>query len=491
MFHIGTLFGVYYKKDVQRNEMMLNLVQTQKQTLKISPAQIQLLNFLQLNILELNQYLKNELEENPVLDEGVEDTKDEFADAELGAVAGQTEDKTQDYMDWEEFGDEDVPDYRTRIQQNLEEDTTYLPIVAQEISWREELKEQFGWLLPDERQKQLAFFLVESLSDEGYLAATADALADDVSFMFGQFVEEAEVQALVAMLHQMEPAGLGACNLQHCLLLQLQRREGTEIAQKLIENHFGELATHNYDKLMRESGLSAAELKSTIGIVTTLNPRPVSHLANGVVVKDNIVPDYIVTIDGEFIEVALNKRGIPPLRINHAYAQEVGGSRAANSYVNSKINAANWLIEAIMQRESTMLKAMRTLVVLQRDYFMTGDARLLKPMVLRHVAERIKMDISTVSRVTSGKYVQTPFGVIHVKNLFTEGIMTDTGQVVSSRQIQSSLAELVANEDKQNPLNDSQLAEMLSQRGYPIARRTVAKYRDVLGISAVALRQTL
>ena len=467
---------------------MLNLVQSQKQTLKISPGQIQLLNFLQLNTQELEQHLKNELEENPVLEEGVDEAKDEFDSAE---TSGNAEDNTQDYMDWDEFRDDDLPDYRTRIQNHSEDDNAYTPIVAETVGWREELKEQFHLLLPNERQQQLADFLIDSLTDEGYLLGSPESLADDVSFTNGMYVEESEIQDLVKRLHQMDPAGLGARNLQECLLLQLQRRSQAEAAKKLVKEHFEELATHNYEKLRRESGLSPDELKEAIALITSLNPHPVGPSSNALIVKDNVVPDYIVTVEGELIDVALNSWGIPPLRINNTYAQEVGGSRAANTYVSAKVTAANWLIDAIQQRETTMLKTIRTLVNLQRTYFLTGDIRQLKPMVLRDIAERINMDISTISRVTSGKYVQTPFGVIHLKDLFTEGIMTDNGTEVSNRQIQSALFELVANENKHEPLNDFQLTELLAQRGYNVARRTVAKYREVLAISPAPLRRIL
>ena len=467
---------------------MLNLIQSQKQTLKISPGQIQLLNFLQLNTLELEQHLKNELEENPVLEEGVDESKEEFSELEATV---HVEDNTQDYMDWDEFKDDDLPDYRTRVQNYAEDDNIYTPLVAENRGWREELKEQFRWLLPTERQQQLADFLVDSLTDEGYLLGSPESLADDVSFTNGMYVEESEIQDLVNRLHQMDPAGLGARNLQECLLLQLQRRGQATAAQKLVREHFEELAAHNYDKLKRESGLSADELKDAIALVTSLNPHPVGPSSQALIVKDNVVPDYIVTVEGELIDVSLNSWGIPPLRINNTYAQEVGGSRAVNSYVNAKITAANWLIDAIHQRETTMLKSIRTLVNLQRAYFLTGDVRQLKPMVLRDIAERINMDISTISRVTSGKYVQTPFGVIHLKDLFTEGMMTDSGAEVSNRQIQLALSEIVANENKHEPLNDFQLTELLAQRGYNVARRTVAKYREVLAISPAPLRRIL
>ncbi len=470
---------------------MLNLIQTQKQTLKISPAQIQLLNFLQLNTLELEQHIKNELEENPLLEEGEEIAGDFDAAAD---IQNSSEDRTQDYMDWEEFREDDTPDYRTRVNNFSDDDNSYTPALVEMTSWRQELKEQFHLMPLTERQQVLADFVVDSLSDEGYLSYTAEALTDDVSFTIGLYVEEAEVEEIVQILRKMDPPGLGASNLQDCLLMQLERRqdEKTQIAADLVKKRFEDLASRNYEKLMRLSNLSFEELKEALALIATLNPQPVMGSQTGaLIVKDNIVPDYIVTVEGDIVDVELNNKRIPPLIINKSYAQEVGGSRAANTYVNSKLNAANWLIEAIQQRENTMLKSMRTIVKLQSDYFRTGDVRMLKPMVLRDIAERIQMDVSTISRVTSGKYAQTPFGIIHLKDLFTEGLMTNTGEEVSNRQIQLTLADLVFKEDKHNPFNDFQLAEMLAELGYPVARRTVAKYREQMDIPTATLRRVL
>ncbi len=473
---------------------MLNLIQTQKQTLKISPAQIQLLNFLQLNTLELEQHIKNELEENPILEEGTDESKDEIESFEEGGINAAKDDRTQDYMDWDEFRDDDTPDYRTRINNASDDDNAYTPMMVEITTWRDELKEQFHLLALTERQQLLADFVVDSLTDAGYLNYNAEAIADDVSFTSGIFVEEEEVKEIIDLLRRMDPPGLGARDLQDCLLLQLERLSSPEatVTAKLIKSHFEDLAARNYEKLMRANNLTSDQLKAIVALIGTLNPQPVTgSQVDTLIVKDNIVPDYIVRVDGELIDVELNNRRIPPLKINKSYAQEVGGTRAANTYVNSKMNAANWLIEAIQQRENTMLKSMRTIVKLQEEYFKTGDVRRLKPMVLRDVAERIGMDVSTISRVTSGKYAQTPFGVIHLKDLFTEGVVTQSGEEVSNRQIQLVLAELVSKEDKQHPLNDFQLAEMLAERGYPVARRTVAKYREQMDIPAASLRRIL
>ena len=446
-----------------------------------------------MNSLELEQYIKNELEENPILEEG-NDLKDEFSDDLMQTSA---EDRTQDYMDWDEFSDDNVPDYKTRVNNYGDDDNIYTPTLVENVSWREEVKVQFHLLVNTERQLFLADFVVDSLTDEGYLLTSIESLADDVSFMSGMFVEESELQEIVAILHKIEPVGLGASNLQECLLRQLEKLNDAEINQvaiRLVKEFFEELGTRNYDKLLKITDLSAEQLKEAIELIASLKPHPVvdGQAVNTFVVKDNIIPDYIVMVEGEWIDVSLNNQGIPPLHINKSYADDLGGcSRAVNTYLNSKINAANWLIDAIQQRESTMLKIIKTLAKLQKAYFITGNIRQLKPMVLQDIAEQIKMDISTVSRLTSGKYAQTPFGVINLKDLFTEGMKTDSGEEVSNRQIQEVLGDLIANEDKHNPLNDFQLTELLAEKGYNLARRTVAKYRDILGISAAPLRRIL
>ncbi|WP_305952121.1 RNA polymerase factor sigma-54 [Emticicia oligotrophica] len=470
---------------------MLNLVQSHKQTLKISPTQIQLLNFFQLNALELEQYIKNELEENPVLEEGSQ--ADEYLEDNL---LNNTEDRTQDYMDWDEFSDDNIPDYRTRVSNYSEDESFLIPILTESVSWRDEVKEQFYLFIETDRQRFLADYIVDSLTDEGYLLVELDALTDDVSFSSGTFVDESEVAYLVDILRKIQPLGLGTKGLQECLLVQLERNTHpiAAIAQIIVKEYFEELATHNYDKLKKVCAFSSDEIKEAVALIASLNPQPVvgGQVNSSLMVKDNVIPDYIVIVEGESIDVSLNSRGIPALSINKSYTDSlVGGSKEVNSYLNAKINAANWLIEAIQQRENTMLKTIKAIVKIQRDFFSTGNIRLLKPMILQDIAEQIKMDISTVSRVTSGKYAQTPFGIIHLKDIFTEGVKTHDGEEVSNRQIQLVLEELILNEDKNKPFNDFQLTELLSKRGYQIARRTVAKYREILGILPANLRRVL
>ena len=475
------------------------LVQSQKQTLRISPAQIQLLNFLQMNTLELEQHLKDELEENPLLEEGVEELEknDDLGTNTLDTTDRQ--DNTQDFMDWDEFGHDDSPDYRTRVNNFSDDDSEYTPMITQVVSWREELKEQFMMMALAERPQFVAEYVIDSLTDEGYLTHTAEDIADDISFSGGMFIEAQEIEAILAIMARMQPVGLGSKGLKDCLLRRLKvclktkkDTENTEIAYQIVENYFEHLAKRNYERIMRLADLTTEQIKCAIQIIGTLQPQPIMGGNNDTFqVKDNIVPDYIVNVEGEHIEIELNSRRIPPIKINKSYINLMGDSQAVNIYINNKLNAANWLIEAILQRESTMLKVMQTIVKIQANYFKQGDERLLKPMILKDIAEKIEMDISTVSRVTSGKYAQTHFGTIHLRNLFTEGIMSDTGEEVSNRKTQLAIEELVQKEDKRNPLNDFQLMDLLSAQGLNVARRTVAKYRDLMNIPSVQMRRIL
>jgi len=473
---------------------MLNLSQTQKQTLRISPSQIQLLNFLQLSTLELEDHIKTELEENPMLEEvSVSDDfeTDDFENKDLIPSS------TTDYLDWDEF-DDDTPNYKTQLSNYSSDDDFYEAPIAQQTSWRDDLKEQLHILPLTERQQLLGDFIIDSLDEHGFLKYDSEAIADDVSFTNNIFVDVSDVDAIVKVIRQLDPIGIGSVDLQECLLIQLDRKreEGhnIELAYEIVLNNLDDLAVRNYEKIMRLREISTNELKQALNIITSLNAKPISgENTSSVIFKDNIIPDYLIFFDDNKIEVSLNSNRVPPLKVNNSFNDLLNGSsdKAATHYIHTKVSAANWLIDAIQQRETTMLKTMRTLVKLQEDFFKTGNVQKLKPMTLKDIAEIIGMDISTISRVTSGKYAQTPFGTIHLKDLFSGGIFTESGTEVSNREIQQTLATLISDEDKNNPLNDFQLADLLAQKGYAIARRTVAKYRDHLGIQSAQLRRML
>lgn len=485
---------------------MMNLSQSQRQTFKITPLQIQMLNFLQLSTLELEERIKNELEENPLLEEGIvttEDSTDDF-DSDIERDEFQSIVKPEnDYADWDEYAHDDIPDYKTKVNNHSADDELYSLPIAQSIDWRSELKSQVHFLPLSEKQSVLIDYIIDSLTDEGFLTSSIETIADDFSFANGVFVDVDDVDKLLKVLRTMEPVGIASADLQECLMRQLQNKKekGLEVslAIDIVAFNMDELAVRNYEKIMRLREVSSDELKIALAQISALNSKPViDSETSSIAVKDNIIPDYIITYETNMygntqIDIALNNSRIPSLKINQDFANVITSSKdkAANQYINSKINNANWLIEAIQQREMTMLKTMQAIVFFQKDFFKNGDVSSLKPMILKDVASQINMDISTISRVTSGKYAQTPFGIINLKDLFSEGIRMDSGGEVSNREIQQTIANLIANENKQSPLNDFQLMELLAQQGYNIARRTVAKYRENLNISSAQLRRQL
>lgn len=489
---------------------MMNLSQNQRQTFKITPLQIQMLNFLQLSTLELEDRIKNELEENPLLEEGMvsnEDTpKDDFEDSDDSAnvddYAAEVKPEN-DYADWEEYAHDDIPDYKTKTNNQSADDELYSIPIVQESDWRTDLKSQVHCLPFNDRQIMLMDFIIDSLSDNGFLSSSAETIADDVSFTNNIFVDVEEIVQLLKILRKMDPPGIGAVDLQECLMMQLHRKKekGFDVnhAIDIVVFNFKELAVRNFEKIMRLQNLTSDELKLAIAQITALNAKPIMDGgSSSIAVKDNIIPEYVITYETNLygdstIDISLNNSRIPSLKINKGFAQTISSAKdkVANQYVNSKLTAANWLIEAIQQRETTMLKTMRAIVLFQREFFKTGDISNLKPMILKDIADQIGMDISTISRVTSGKYALTPLGTINLKDLFSEGLKVNSGEEVSNREIQQTIVNLVANENKHTPLNDFQLMELLSNKGYDIARRTVAKYRENLNISSAQMRRIL
>ncbi|MCU0469129.1 MAG: RNA polymerase factor sigma-54 [Arcicella sp.] len=487
----------------------MNLSQTQRQTFKITPLQIQMLNFLQLSTVELEARIKNELEENPLLEEGTptvdevslinSDDQEESANESEYVAAFKPE---KDYADWDEYLHDDTPDYKLTVSNKSTDDEIYTAPIVQENDWRTELKNQAHFLPLTERQVILMDFVIDSLDDNGFLMSTAEGIADDVSFTNNMFVDYSEVHEILAIIRLMEPTGIGATDLQDCLMMQLQRKKeqgfDVALAVDIVAFNFEELTNHNYEKIMRQREISADELKKAIAQITALNAKPFTEGSEALAIKNNIIPDYIITYEtnlyGELsMEISLNNGRVPALKINQGFAANISAvkDKAATQYVNSKLDAANWLIRAIHQRENTMLEVMKTIVVFQKDFFKTGDIQTLRPMILKNIADVIGMDISTVSRVTSGKYAQTPFGIIHLKALFTEGIKIGWGEEVSNREIQEAMVSLIAKEDKKKPLNDFQIMDLLARQGYKIARRTVAKYRENLNILSAQMRRTL
>lgn len=477
--------------------------QTQRQTLKYSPLQIQMLNLLHLTTMELEQRIKEEIEENPILEEGkeestTEDTTDEFADPDDTSGGDEATSSVQDYYDWDEFRDDDIPDYKTYANNQSADNELYTRPMVESISFRDELKQQVHFLRLDERQQLIADFVLDSLDEDGFLRRDTEVIADDISFANSMFIDADEVSLMLRVIQQLDPPGIAASDLRECLLIQLQRTEKQDdvwkYAFRIVSDAFDELGARNYDKIMRVLNLSEENLKKAIQLITTLNPKPASGLRNDTLVNESIKPDFMLryTEDGE-IEVQLTWGNSPALRLNRLFTQMAGqkNDKATNQFLKNKMNSAKWFIDAIKQRENTMLSTLRAIVKLQYDYFQTGEIKKLRPMILKDVAEIIDMDISTVSRVTTNKYVQTPFGIVLLKDLFTEGVTNEDGTEVSNREIQEAIREITEAEDKRHPYNDQQITDLLSEKGYSVARRTVAKYREQLNIPTARLRVTI
>ncbi|HEV7350502.1 RNA polymerase factor sigma-54 [Telluribacter sp.] len=481
---------------------MQRQTQVQRQTLKYSPLQIQMLNLLHLTTLELEQRIKEEMEENPVLEEGKDENSTEEEKVEdlldPGETVGVGDDDVpamQDYYDWDEFRDDDIPDYKTYANNQSADDELYSRPMVETISFRDELKEQVHFLRLNERQQLVADFILDSLDEDGFLRRDNDVIADDISFANSIFVDPEEVDLMLKMIQQLDPPGIASRDLRECLLIQLDRlnHKGNswELARKVVAETFDELGSRNYEKIMRVLEIDEEELKNAIQLITSLNPKPASGLRNDSLINDSIKPDFLLRyLDDSEIEVQLAWGNSPALRMSRLFTEmaQKKNDRATNQFLRNKINSARWFIDAIKQRENTMLNTLKAIVKLQYDYFQTGNIKKLRPMILKDVAELIGMDISTISRVTTNKYVQTPFGIVLLKDLFTEGVAKEDGTEVSNRAIQEAIREIVEVEDKRHPLNDQQITDMLAERGYNVARRTVAKYREQLNIPTARLR---
>jgi len=470
---------------------MLSQVQTQKQQLKILPQQIQMLNIFHLNVLELDQRIEDELEENPLLEMNAEE--------ETVEVEKFTKENTQDYEDWEEHGYDDVPDYKMEYENYFNSDSVPNVPIKAFSDYREGLKDQVRYMSLSDKELRLADYIIDCLNCNGFLLQDLEDMADDLSFKQGVIVEAEELEKVVQKIQKLDPVGVGAKNTCECLLLQLENipKKGPDvkIAIKLLEKHYADLSHRNMEKIMESLSIDEEELKIILRLLASLKLKPIIEESEGITVNNNIIPDFILTVDddGE-IEVNLFRSRSSSLYINQSLMETVQYATAkrdksATQYLKSKLSSAQWFVNAIKQREGTMMQIMKAIVDLQREYFKTGEVSLLKPMILKNIADKVGVDISTVSRVTSNKYVDTPFGIILLKNLFTEGIINKEGEVISNRVIQSAIEGVIEIEDKSNPYTDQQLVAILANKGINVARRTIAKYREQLQIPVAQLRR--
>lgn len=468
---------------------MIKQHQSQRQQLKILPQQIQLLNLYFLNSLELEQRIRNEIEENPFLEEAPVET--EFAETT------KSETDQEDYQSWEEKQNEDHWDYRAEYQNYFsKEQTPEIPLASQ-LHFKDEAKQQLRMLVDTPREIRLGEGLIDALNNRGLMDKDLEEVADDLSFVFGELVEPAELAEILAKIQTLDPVGLGARSIKDCLIAQLKEMDAgrweVRRAKELLEGHYEDLVHRQFEKIRHGLGMEAEELREVLHLIAGLRFYPVYETAGSCEPTQTILPDFQVMRVGDEIQVNLFKSRSASVTVNQRLydqlAQECGqGDRSSTQYIRSKLQSAEWFVQAVKQRESTMLTVMKALVEIQTAYFMEGDIRLLRPMVLRNVAEKTGFDISTISRVTSNKYAETHFGLIGLKQLFSEGIADQKGNVISNKVIQSAIEEAVSREDKSRPYTDQELVHYLSKKGFKIARRTVAKYREQLKIPIAQIR---
>lgn len=484
---------------------MLKQQLQQKLQQKLSPAQIQVIKMLEVPTLELEERIRQELEENPALEEGAdsESNTDEFDDEYGNDEGGNNDDFDPD----EYMMDDDIPDYKLKANNTSKDDKREDIPFSAGMTFHENLIDQLGLLDLSEHQHLLAEYVIGNIDDEGYLRRTAESMVDDIVFQAGIQTTDEEMLQIIELVKQFDPAGIGATTLQECLLLQLQRKKQTTevvLAAKIIDQYFEEFTKKHYDKITKSLNIDDEQLKKVITEITRLNPKPGNAWGGNILEKSmsTIVPDFILETEGRQLIVNLNNSNVPELRINTTYNemfQDYASNKKNQSremkdailFVKQKIDAARWFIDAIKQRQQTLLTTMTAIVQFQKEFFLEGDDTFLKPMILKDIADRTGYDISTISRVSNSKYIQTDFGVYPVKYFFSESMTNDSGEEVSTREIKKILQDCIDNENKQKPLNDDALADVLKEKGYLIARRTVAKYREQLNIPVARLRKEI
>lgn len=472
-----------------------------KQQQKLSPLQMQVIKLTELPSLELEERIKQELEDNPALEEGqdYEDINEDF-DNDSDENISQEDITLGDYLN-----DEEVPDFRLKDNNKLSSDRQEIPFAIAE-SLNEHLLEQLGECDFDDDDLKSAEYIIGNIDESGYLDRSLSAISDDLIFQQNIDISTDNLEKLLKIIQTFDPAGIGARDLKECLLLQLERKENSDIvdlSKRVIKDYFDEFSKKHYEKIIHYLKINEATFKEIIQEITTLNPKPGNNWGDSLAQSMNtIVPDFIVEVYNGELFFSLNNRNIPDLRVNKEYSEMLKGysdnkesmnndAKNAVLFVKQKLDSARWFIEAIKQRQETLYNTMRAIIDLQYNFFMTGDEMQLKPMILKDVAERTGFDISTISRVSNSKYVQTNFGIYPLKHFFSESMQTDTGEEISSREVKAILKECIDNEDKRKPLTDDKLSEILQQKGYVIARRTIAKYREQMNIPIARLRKEI
>ena len=474
--------------------MAINQKQVLSLQQKLSPQQIQMIKLLELPTVQLEQRIKQEIEDNIVLEEEERSAEDE-------------EQQPQEISVDEYLREDDTPSYKSRIN-NFSKDDKQRPVYLTEgRSLQEYLVEQLGYRNLSERDMRLAVYLIGSIDEDGYLRRDLESVADDIAFTVGIETSAEELERILGIIHELEPAGIGARDLRECLLLQMaQMPVNTRarcLARKILTSYFDEFVKKHYEKLMARLQVSEEDFREAIAEIRRLSPKPGNLYAEGGTdTTPYIIPDFILDYQDGHFNLSMNSYNVPEVRVNRRYVEMIRDmvgtdgkvkeqDREALQFVKSKIDSAKWFISAIKQRHDTLMRTMQTILDYQQEYFKDGDRSKLRPMILKDIADRTGLDVSTISRVVNSKYVQTQFGIILLKSLFSEAMQTDSGEEVSSYEIKNILQQCIDGEDKRHPLTDETLMDILNSKGYRIARRTVAKYREMLGIPVARLRRQI
>ena len=477
----------------------------QKLLQKLSPQQIQMIKLLEVPTLQIEQRIKKELEENPALEEGAEE---EDIPAETEEDQFDEKDKDQEEFTLDDYIEEDdIPDYRLQ-EKNYSKDEdkrTEIPFSVG-FSFHEHLESQLGLRDLNDKQKILGEYILGNIDEDGYLRRELINLVDDLAFLQNVETTEGELEEVLNIIQDLEPAGVGARTLRECLLLQIEKRDTSQpslkLAHTILDLYFEEFTKRHYDKIISRLGITEDEIKAAIDEILKLNPKPGGVYSDPFnKTSQPIIPDFILELSEDGFDLHLNSKNLPELRLSSSYSEmlhtyskdksQKKEMRDAVLFVKQKIDSARWFIDAIRQRQNTLLLTMNAILEYQQEYFIDGDETKLKPMILKDVAEMTGLDISTVSRVANSKYVQTHFGIFPLKFFFSEGLQTDSGEEVSTREIKRILQDCIENEQKRKPLTDESLTDILQEKGYQIARRTVAKYREQLNIPVARLRREI
>ncbi|MDR2232973.1 MAG: RNA polymerase factor sigma-54 [Tannerella sp.] len=479
---------------------------SQKIQQRISPQQIQYIRLLELPFLEMEDRVKQELEENPALEEGVEAPDGDGDDGDFDMDDSEYDDDSYTDISLGDYrSEDDIPDYKLSEINNRADRREEMPFsLGQTLT--DYLLEQLGLRELSERDRKIGEYIIGNLDDDGYLRRDLRAITDDLIFKAGINVTEADIKPILSVIRDFDPTGIAAHDLRECLLLQLKKKTQTtnvKLVTEIITYNYDAFVRKHYDKILNRLNISEEKLKEILPVITSLNPKPGGSWSNASdMTMHQVTPDFIVEANNDELTLTLNQRGIPDLHISRDYndmlhdytgnkANQTSEMRDAILFVKQKLDAAQWFIDAVKQRQETLQRTMEAIVRLQTDFFLTGDESLLRPMILKDVAERAGYDISTLSRAGHGKYVQTNFGIYPLKFFFSESTQNDSGDEISTRQVKQILLETIEAEDKRKPVNDDTLAALLKEKGYVVARRTIAKYREQMGIPVARMRKEL